>query len=122
MDRELDREIKRLTRKIKKNDDLRKQCRDSASMLEVDHGSLPESSTLRAAELRGTAAALESENDVLSYKLKLRSRLRERVRFMRQAADATWRACGGRGAGCVRGSSCCLAFRVEESLFLASPL
>jgi hypothetical protein len=96
MDKELDREIKRLTRRIKKNDDLRKQCRTSASMLDIDTGHL-ESSTLRAAELRGTAAALESENDVLAYKLKLRSRLRERVRFMRQAADATWRACGGRG-------------------------
>ena len=96
MDRELDREIKRLTRRIKKNNNLRKQCRSSAEMIEIEGDGLGSSAT-RAAELRGTAAALGEENDVLAYKLKLRSRLRDRVNFMKKAADATWRACGGRG-------------------------
>lgn len=95
MDRELDREIKNLSRRIRKNDELRKQCRISANSIDIDDDIT--SSSMRASELRGTAQALAEENEMLSYKLKLRSRLRERVRFMRQAADATWRACGGRG-------------------------
>jgi len=93
---DLDAQIKSLNRLIRKNTNLRDQIHLRASLLEQEPDII-RSPTRRAQELRSTALALRDENEMLTYKLSLRKRLRERMRSMRSAADSTWRAYGGRG-------------------------
>ena len=93
---ELDAEIQNLNRLITKNENLREQIRMRSELLEDGDHTLT-SPTRRESELRTTSQALREENEMLEYKMKLRKRLRKRTHVMRSAADATWRAYGGRG-------------------------
>ena len=81
---------------IRKNDNMRSQILERAADLE-DEREILSSPTRRARELRSTSLALHDENEMLKYKLKLRTRLRNRVRTMRAASITTWKAYGGRG-------------------------
>ncbi len=100
---DIDREIRKLTAKINKNDRLRQKVRLRALDLEESAGAgaagaaLATATADKVAELRGTAAALADEQDTIAYKIQLKKRLRGKVRSMRSAAEATWRAYGGRG-------------------------